>query len=138
MSNAQKNYLKKWAIALACILIPIVLIVFCVLGNPWDWIAFGVVAIVVLGIIVFLIVEAIGSTIWHWRLMGECKTEWETDTLSWWWPFMNYHSGNWEQFIPRMIDDEYTDEYRRQEAIALFERFKAVKPPKWYWKESEG
>lgn len=138
MSDAQKKYLKEWAIALGCILIPVLLIILGVLGSPWDWIAFGIISIVVLGCIGLLIIEAIGSMIWHWRLMGECKTEWETNTLSWWWPFMNYHSGNWLEFIPRMIDEEYTDEYTRQEAIKLFERFKAVQPPKWYWKDSEG
>ena len=80
--------------------------------------------------ILMLILEIIGSTIWHWRLMSECKNEWEEDTLRYWWQFMNYHSGNWEEFIPHMIYEEYKGEYR-QKALELFNRFKAVKPPKW-------
>ena len=138
MSNAQKNYLKNWAIVFGCVLILGLLITCIVLGEPWDWIVLGVTVAVLVVCFAVLILEAVGSMIWHWRLMGECKTEWEEDTLRWWWRFMNYHCGNWEQFIPRMIDEEYKDEHNRQKAIALFKRFKAVQPPKWYWKNGEG
>lgn len=138
MSNAQKNYLKKWALALG-IIFGMVLMITCVaLGEPWLWITLGIMVLTLVAMAVVVVVEIIGSMVWHWRLMGVCKTEWEEDTLRWWWRFMNYHSGCWEELIPRMIDEEYKDEYSRQEAIALFERFKAVKPPKWYWKNSEG
>lgn len=130
MSNAQKDYLKKWAIALGCILILGLLITCIVLGEPWEWIAFGVAVVVLVACVVVVAIEVGSCIIWHWRLMGECKTEWEEETLSWWWRFMNYHSGCWEELIPRMIDEEYKDEYSRQKAIALFERFKAVKAPR--------
>jgi hypothetical protein len=136
MSNAQKNYLKKWAIALSCILIFGLLITCMVLGEPWDWIAFGVAVAVSVACVAVLLIEVIGSTIWHWRLMGECKTEWEEEMLAYWWRFMNYHSGNWEELIPRMIEEDTDEELgiERKQQMELFERFKAVQPPKWYWK----
>lgn len=130
MSNAQKNYLKKWAIALGCILILGLLITCLVLGEPWEWVAFGVAVAVLVACVAVVVIEVIGSIIWYWRLMGECKTEWEEEMLAYWWRFMNYHSGCWEELIPRMIDEEYKDEYTRQKAIALFKRFKAVKAPR--------
>ena len=130
MSNAQKNYLKKCAIAFGCILILGLLITCLALGEPWDWIAFGVAVAVLVACVAVVVIEVVSYIIWHWRLMGECKTEWEEDTLKWWWRFMNYHSGCWEELIPRMIDEEYKDEYTRQKAIALLKRFKAVKSPR--------
>ena len=132
MSNAQKNYLKKWAIVFGCILILGLLITCLVLGEPWDWIAFGVAVTVTVASIALIAIEIIGSTIWHWRLMGECKTEWEEEMLAYWWPFMNYHGGNWEEYIPRMIKGDTDEEIgiERKQQMELFERFKAVKAPR--------
>ena len=135
MTNAQKNYLKKWAIALSCILIFGLLITCIVLGEPWDWIAFGVTVAVLVACVAVVLIEVIGSMIWHWRLMGECKNEWEEDMLAYWWRFMNYHSGNWEEFIPCMIEEDTNEDFgERKRQTDLFKRFKTVRPPKWYWK----
>lgn len=131
MNKMQKEYIKNWIKGIALFLLGVALIVCVVLGEPWHWITLGVLGTICLAIILRLILEIIGSTIWHWRLMGECKNEWEEDILRYWWRFMNYHSGNWEEFIPRMVDEEYKDEYHRQKALELFNRFKTVKPPKW-------
>ena len=132
MSNAQKNYLKKWAIALGCILILGLLITCIALGNPWHWIAFGVAVVIIVAYIAVLVSLVIGSMVWHWRLMGECKTEWEAEMLAYWWRFMNYHSGNWEELIPRMIEEDTDEEIgiERKQQMELFERFRAVKAPK--------
>lgn len=133
MSNAQKNYLKKWAVVLGCVLILGLLITCLVLGEPWDWIAFGVAVAVTVACVAVLVIGVIGSMIWHWRLMGECKTEWEEEMLAYWWRWMNYcHIGNWEEFIPRMIEEETDEELgiERKQQMELFERFKAVKAPR--------
>jgi NADH:ubiquinone oxidoreductase subunit K len=132
MSNAQKNYLKKWAIALGCILILGLLITCIALGNPWHWIAFGVAVIIVVACVAVLVSLGIGTIVWHWRLMGECKTKWEEEMLAYWWIFMNYHSGNWEELIPRMIEEDTDGEsdIQRKYQMELFERFKAVKAPR--------
>lgn len=136
MSNAQKNYLKKWAIALGCILLLGLFITCLVVGEPWEWIAVGVTVAIVVVCIVVIAIEVIGSMIWHWRLMGECKTQWEEEMLAYWWRFMNYHSGNWETLIPRMIEEDTDEELgiERKYQTELFERFKAIQPPRWYWK----
>lgn len=130
MNKMQKEFIKKWIKGITLFLLGVALTTCLVLGEPWQWITLGVLGVICLVCILVAILEIIGSAIWHWRLMGECKTKWEEDTLRYWWLFMNYHSGNWEEFIPRMIDKEYKDEYHRQKAFELFNRFKAVKPPK--------
>lgn len=132
MSNAQKDYLKKWAIVLGVIFGIVLMITCIILGHPFDFIALGAIGCVCLVCIATVIVEIIGSMIWHWRLMGECKTKWEAEMLAYWWRFMNYHSGNWEELIPCMIEAE-TDEKlgtEREQQMELFERFKAVKAPR--------
>lgn len=132
MSNAQKDYLKKWAIALGCILILGLLITCLVLGEPWDWIAFGVAVVVFGACVAVLISIAIGSLIWHWRLMGVCENEWEEEMLAYWWRWMNYWGGCWEELIPRLIEEETDEELgiERTSQMELFERFKAVKAPR--------
>lgn len=132
MSDTQRNYLKKWAIALGYILILGFLITCIVLGDPWEWIAFGVAVVILVACIAVVVIAIVGSMVWHWRLMGECKTKWEEEMLAYWWRFMNYHSGNWEELIPCMIEAE-TDEKlgtERTQQMELFERFKAVKAPR--------
>lgn len=132
MSNAQKNYLKKWAVALG-VIFGIVLMILCfVLGNPWDLIVTAIFCLGGLALIVVMVAEIIGSTIWHWRLMGECKTEWEEEMLAYWWRFMNYCGGDWEGLIPRMIEEDTDEELgiERKYQMELFERFKAVKAPR--------
>ena len=132
MSNAQKNYLKKWAIALGCILIVGLLITCLILGEPWDWIAFGVAVAVLVACVAVLVIEVIASLIWHWRLMGACESEWEEEMLAYWWRFMNYWGGNWEELIPCMIEEDTDEELgiERKQQMELFERFKVVKAPR--------
>jgi NADH:ubiquinone oxidoreductase subunit K len=132
MSNTQRNYLKKWAIAIGNILILAFLITCIVLGRPWQWIALGVAVIIVVACVAVLVSLGVGTIVWHWRLMGECKTKWEEEMLAYWWIFMNYHSGNWEELIPRMIEEDTDGEsdIQRKYQMELFERFKAVKAPK--------
>lgn len=132
MSNTQRNYLKKWAIAIGYILILAFLTTCIVLGRPWQWIALGVVVTIVVACVAMLVSLGIGTIVWHWRLMGECKTEWEEEMLAYWWRFMNYHSGNWEELIPCMIEEDTDEEIgiERKQQMELFERFKAVKAPR--------
>lgn len=132
MSNAQKNYLKKWALALG-IIFGIALMIAClVIGNPWDMIASAIVCLGGLALIAVLMAEIIGYMVWHWRLMGECKTEWEEQMLAYWWRFMGYWCGNWEELIPRIIEEDTDEELgiERKQQMELFERFKAVKAPR--------
>lgn len=132
MSNTQRNYLKKWAIAIGYILILAFLITCIVLGDPWHWIALVVAVAIVVACVVMLASLGIGTLVWHWRLMGECKTKWEEEMLAYWWIFMNYHGGNWEEYIPRMIEEDTDGEsdIQRKYQMELFERFKAVKAPR--------
>lgn len=131
MSNAQKNYLKKWAIALGCTLILGLLITCLVLGEPWDWIAFGVVVAALVTCVAVLVIEAIASLIWHWRLMGVCESEWEEEMLAHWWRYMNYWGGCWEDLIPKMIAEYYEpDSVEYILRMRLFEKFKSVKMPR--------
>lgn len=131
MTNAQKDYLKKWALALGISLGVVLLITFIVLGNPWHWITFGVVAFTVVAIVVALVINAIGSFIWHWRLMGVCENEWEEHMLKYWWRYMNYWGGCWEDLIAQMIAEDYeqdTEDYVLR--MELYDKFRAVKAPR--------
>ena len=130
MSNAQKNYLKKWAIALGCILVLGLLITCIVVGEPWDWIALGVAVAVLVTCVATLVFEAIASLIWHWRLMGVCENEWEEHMLKKWWRYMNYWGGCWEDLIPQWIAEDYeqnTQDYVLR--MELYDKFRAVPVP---------
>lgn len=131
MSNAQKQYLKKWAIALGVILGVVLMATFVVLGEPWLWITFGIATLALVTIIVRFVVEAIGSLIWHWRLMGVCENEWEEHMLKKWWRYMNYWGGCWEDLIAQWIAEDYeqdTQDYVLR--MELYDKFRAVPVPR--------
>lgn len=131
MSNAQKNYLKKWAIALGIIFSVALMIACLVIGNPWDMIASAIVCLGGLVLIAVMMAGIIGSMIWHWRLMGVCENDWEEHMLKYWWRFMNYWGGDWEELIAQMIAEDYeqdSEDYVLR--MELYDKFRAVKAPR--------
>lgn len=131
MSDAQKNYLKKWALALGVIFSVVLLVTFLILGHPFDWITLGVLGCVCLACIASVIVGVFASLIWHWRLMGACESEWEEEMLAHWWRYMNYWGGCWEDLIPKMIAEYHEpDSVEYILRMRLFEKFKSVKAPR--------
>lgn len=132
MSNAQKNYLKKWALVLGVISGVVLMITFIALGEPWHWITFGVVVLALVAFLAGLVATVIASLVWHWRLMGVCENQWEEAMLAYWWRYMNYWGGCWEDLIPRIIEEDTDEELgiERKQQMELFERFKAVKAPR--------
>ena len=131
MSNAQKDYLKKWAIGLAIFAFFALMIAFVIIGEPWHWITCGMMAVVIVIFFVALVINAIGSFIWHWRLMGVCENEWEEHMLKKWWRYMNYWGGCWEDLIAQMIAEKYeqgTQDYVLR--MELYDKFRAVPVPR--------
>jgi hypothetical protein len=131
MSNAQKNYLKKWATTLGIILSIVLIVTFIALGDPWHWISLGIAVLALVAIVVGFIATAIASLIWHWRLMGVCENEWEEHMLKKWGRYMNYWGGCWEDLIPRWIAEDYeqnTQDYVLR--MELYDKFRAVKVPR--------
>lgn len=130
MNKMQREYLKKWLIGIA-ILVGIVLLIACAFfGSPWHYLPL----VACLGLVVFLfgslIVGAIGTMIWHWRLMGECKNAWECDLLDHWW-FWIYRSDKWESYIIDLIHEEYGAHSNiEQEALNFYNRLREVKKPR--------
>ena len=132
MSNAQKDYLKKWAIGIGFVLALALLFTALVAGGVWAIIGLVFVGLLACSCIGILLATAIASLIWHWRLMGVCENEWEELMLKKWWRYMNYWGGCWEDLIPRMIEEDTDEELgiERKQQMELFERFKAVKVPR--------
>ena len=131
MTNAQKDYLKKWAIAFAVIAVFALMIMFICLGEPWHWITLGIMVLLTAVFVVALVTNAIASLIWHWRLMGVCDNEWEEHMLKKWWRYMNYWGGCWEDLIPQWIAEDY--EQNSQDYVLrmeLYDKFRAVKVPR--------
>ena len=131
MSNAQKDYLKKWAIVFAISTVFALMIMFICLGEPWHWITLGIMVLLITVFVVALAINAIGSLIWHWRLMGVCENEWEEYILKKWWRYMNYWGGCWEDLIPQWIAEDYeqnTQDYVLR--MELYDKFRAVPVPR--------
>ena len=131
MSNAQKEYLKKWAIGIGCVLTLALLFTSLAIGGIWATIGLVVVSLIVLGCVGVLLATAIGTLIWHWRLMGVCENEWEEHMLAYWWRWMGYWGGDWEELIAQIIAEDYeqnTQDYVLR--MELYDKFRAVKAPK--------
>lgn len=132
MSHAQKEYLKKWIIAIVVAIFVALMIVCIYLGDPWQWVPLVLVGGMGVAFIITLAVNVVASMVWHWRLMGVCENEWETAILQYWWRWMNYWGyGSWEEIISEFIAEKYdpsSEDYLLRQA--LLEKFKAVKAPR--------
>ena len=131
MTNAQKRYLKKWAIGIGIVLILALLFTSLIVGGVWATIGFVVVTLIVFGCVGVLLTTAIGTLVWHWRLMGVCENEWEEHMLAYWWRWMGYWGGNWEDLIGQMIAEDYeqdTMDYVLR--MELYDKFRAIPVPK--------
>lgn len=130
MTHAQREYLKKWLFVFGIVL-GVAFMIFCLLSDSWlNLIPLVVSCCVLVTFITVFIVEMVGMAIWRWRLMGECKTVWETKTLDWWWFWMG-RSDSWVDYVPTLIEDSFDEdstEYKM--AFDLYERFCAVKKPR--------
>ena len=102
-----------------------------VLGGRWLYVGLIGGLVILVPLLFILVYVPIASIIWYWRLMGICENDWEENTLRFWWRFIGYWCGDWESLIPQIIEEDYDDEYNKNEAKKLFERIKAVKKPRW-------
>lgn len=131
MSNAQKDYLKKWAIGIGFVLALALLFTALVVGGIWAIIGLVFVGLLACSCVGILLVSAIGTLIWHWRLMGVCENEWEEQMLRYWWRWMGYWGGCWEDLIAQMIAEKYeqdTEDYVLR--MELYDKFRAVPVPR--------
>ena len=131
MTNAQKDYLRKWAINIGLVIILALLFTALIVGGVWRIIGLVLVGLVVCGCVGTIVAVAIGSLIWHWRLMGVCENEWEEQMLRYWWQYMNFWGGCWEDLIAQMIAENYeqdTEDYVLR--MELYDKFREVKAPR--------
>ena len=131
MNNMQKEWLKKVLLFVGAIAFVVFELATLFLGEAWLIVGLVVGLGVLIPLLAVIIYVPIASLVWYWRLMGICRNDWEENTLRFWWRFIGYWCGDWENLIPQMIEEDYDDEYNKNEAKKLFERIKAVNKPKW-------
>lgn len=135
MTTAQKEYLTKRLKIVGVIAYVIALLVFTILGaethNWMMWVGCAMILLPSVPIAFYTLYMPIGATIWHWRLMGECHTEWEAKVLNQWWFFI-YRSESWPNYISEWIWENYPGEEEREVRYKLFDfmyRLEKVKKP---------
>lgn len=131
MSNMQREWLKKIFSIVGIFAYLAFEMMTIVLGGGWLYAGLIGGLLVLIPLLFIILYVPIASIIWHWRLMGICENDWEENTLNCWWRFIGYWCGDWENLIPQMIEEDYDDEYNKNEAKKFFERIKAVKKPRW-------
>lgn len=134
MTIAQKEYLKKMTKVLAITAYVIAILIFIIIGAPnrtWClWVGLGLIALPAVFVVFALIYVPIAMVIWHWRLMGECKTELEAIILERWW-FWVRRSDTWADYLTEEIEEDDCDKAIKQMYLEFLHRLKNVKKPKW-------
>lgn len=134
MTTAQKEYLKKWLNGLAIAAYVFTIIVLTAIGAPngtWPmWVALGMLSVPVAAIAFVAFYVPIATMVWHWRLMGECKNDWEARTLKHWW-FWIQRSDSWVEYLTEEIEEYYEEEEDRQMRLDFLHRLENVKKPRW-------
>lgn len=134
MTTAQKEYLKKWLTGLAIAAYVFTIIIFTAIGAPngtWPmWVALGMMLVPVAAIAFMTFYVPIATMVWHWRLMGECKNDWEARTLKHWW-FWIQRSDSWVEYLTEVIEEYYEEEEDRQMRLDFLHRLENVKKPSW-------
>lgn len=134
MTTAQREYLKKWLKGLGIAAYCITCITFSAIGAINDnwliWIGLGMLGVPAASIAFASIYVPIATMVWHWRLMGECKTDWEARTLNHWWFWMQ-RSDSWAEYLTEEIEDYYEEKEVRQRHFDFLYRLENVKKPSW-------
>ena len=135
MTHAQRKYLKKWLTGIGIMLYCVILMILVVTGsNGIDiclWIGLAMIIIPCVPLVFILLSVPFATIIWHWRLMGECQNEWESNLLNQWWLWI-YRSDSWVEYITELIYEEYQgDKELREYAVNFALRLDEVKKPKW-------
>ena len=136
MTIAQKQYLKKWIITIGFFLYCIALLIFLFIGsetNNWMmWVGCGMLIAPAVPIAFAAFYIPIATIVWHWRLMGECTTDWETETLQRWWFFIR-RSDTWKEYISEDIHENFSEEETEQynKLVDFMYRLKSIKKPRW-------
>ena len=133
MTTAQKEYLKKWLNGLAIAAYVFTIIVLTAIGVPngtWPmWVALGMMLVPAAAIAFMTLYVPIATMVWHWRLMCECKNNWEARILKRWW-FWIQRSDSWVEYLTESIE-EYYEEEDRQMQLDFLHRLENVKKPSW-------
>lgn len=130
MTNAQKEFIKRIVTIVGIVLYFIFIIVCGCIGNIWARIAFGVAIATLVPMVGYIAYINIAKFIWHWRLMGECKNDFETKLLNHWWFWMT-RSDSWHRYIQELIYDEYgEDDETRAKVLEFYVRCIEVNKPK--------
>ncbi len=137
MTKMQKDYIAKWLKVVGIILYCVATIVFMIAGGEtrhWImWVGLVMLAVPSAFIIFACAYVPFATMVWHWRLMGECKTEWESETLQRWW-FWMYRSERWQDYLWQEVAEEYpedTDYDERRKMGEFIFRLAEVKKPRW-------
>ena len=134
MTTAQKEYLKKLLKGLAIAAYCFTTIVLTAIGVPngtWPmWVALGMMLVPAAAIAFVSFYVPIATLVWHWRLMGECKNDWEARTFNRWW-FWIQRSDSWVKYLTEEIEEYYEEEENRQMRLDFLHRLESVKKPSW-------
>ena len=129
MTTMQKKHLIKILTVFGALAYGITAIVFAAIGEPWHWVAIGMMSLVALPIAVAMVYIPIAGAVWHWRLMGACITDEDEELLSGWWFYIN-RSESWAEYLRDEIAECKEDEWR-EGAEDLLNRLEKVKKPRW-------
>lgn len=131
MTTMQKNHLKKVLKVFGALAYGIIAITFIAAGEPWHWITLAMTGLVALPIAVAMVYLPIAGAVWHWRLMGICEEEWQSNLLSCWW-FWISRSENWFDYLKKEIESDFgDDEKAKRQAIDFLYALARVKKPRW-------
>lgn len=134
MTTAQREYLKKRLKGLGIVAHCITIIVLVAIGAPngtWPmWVALGMLGVPAVFIAFASIYVPIATAVWHWRMMGECHTEVESNILNQWWFFI-VRSDSWVNYLTEEIEDYDAELNTKQFYLDFLHRLENVKKPKW-------
>lgn len=136
MTHAQKEYLLKGAKLFGILLYCALIIVFAVAGSETQnwmmWVGLAMLGVPCVFIAFAVIYVPIATAIWHWRLMGICEEEWQSDLLAQWW-FWMHRSEEWFNYLLTEVHEEWTEENHAemQRRYDFLYELNRVKKPKW-------
>lgn len=136
MTHAQKEYLLKGAKFFGIFLYCTLIIVFAIAGSETQnwmmWVGLAMLGVPCVFIVFALIYVPVATAVWHWRLMGICEEEWQSDLLAQWW-FWMYRSEKWFSYLSAEIYENLTEENQaeKQKQLDFLYALNRVKKPKW-------